>query len=725
MQRLFDRNKPRLISFFSMVFCAFANVAAASDILEGEAVVTSFSGVTITLEGQAMSTELDPNGVVARSLDLRNPDVTPMGQHWVTEPQRDIVTASEVGQVWGVALSKGEAPDIYLAASSAFGVYRSPDGTAWANGQWGPEGGPETIWRLSAAKGYEPQVFARLHLAGRPEFGAALGDLAFDPYHRVLFASDLQTGFIHVLNAQTGEHVDVYDHGVDALSGFIDARTGEAVTLPVVPADVPQIEDSCAELSGQLPTDCLGYAALGRRVWGLGLRSDPDTGEHRLFYGVMGQEGGSVWSLPILETGALDRTAIRREFELRPDADAVPVFAVSDISLPERGDQSVMIVSRFRGETDAATPGFSWPGFAAQEPQFWRLDAEGLWQEQPATSIGAPLGANLAGASAFGPDISTGRADMERPQGLAWFTGNHLCADAMPCANPATGTADGVAEVHGLVGLPVPAVEAAPVEPDMTYLAIDLDRNINAEGQIDMAELTRRNPGMVGAIAVHSVIEVPDRSTLAEALPDPWMGEDPNAGAAPEGAAEDAEGAVALIRDLALEKTSTGECRGGQPCGFEIRVRNVGAQSFDGDLTIVDIAPDGWRPASPSAGWACIYSLSPGRRFSCHRPVVLLPGQSVSMPVALWVPADADGDYSSVSYDLTWFDFSESLSWHNLGGERDGQTWSCGEICGSTVERRARRVGGNDLQGHRCCISPFEGADIAESGCVGGRPWLA
>src|SRR3990172_632799 len=147
--------------------------AFAQDGLQpGEAYVTRFSG-SVTQEGR---TVIDTNGTVGGVIDIRMPGEAPRGAYWSDTPQRLEVTAGKVGQVFGVALDDASPPNVYLTATSAFGLHRMPDNQDWMAGMWGPGGGPGTIWKVSAANNYQPEMFAQITLDGRQNTGAALGN---------------------------------------------------------------------------------------------------------------------------------------------------------------------------------------------------------------------------------------------------------------------------------------------------------------------------------------------------------------------------------------------------------------------------------------------------------------------------------------------------------------------------------------------------------------------
>jgi hypothetical protein len=166
-------------------------VAHAQNALQpGDAFVTSFSGTT----SDAGAAVIDTGGTVGNIVDLRHPGTPPRGARWVNEPQPSVVTAGQVGQVFGVTLDDANPPNIYLTATSAFGVHRNADSTDWMAGMWGPDAGPGTVWKLDAANNYQPEIFAQISLEGRPNSGAALGNIAFDRWNKQFFVSDLETG---------------------------------------------------------------------------------------------------------------------------------------------------------------------------------------------------------------------------------------------------------------------------------------------------------------------------------------------------------------------------------------------------------------------------------------------------------------------------------------------------------------------------------------------------
>ena len=108
-------------------------------------------------EPKAAPNVIDPGGVVAavscgfrRLADRRGGSVAPVGTGDIS------VTAGQTGQVFGIAIDEAQPPNIYLTATSAFGLHRTADGAGWMAGQWGAAGGPGSIWVLEAANDYTP-----------------------------------------------------------------------------------------------------------------------------------------------------------------------------------------------------------------------------------------------------------------------------------------------------------------------------------------------------------------------------------------------------------------------------------------------------------------------------------------------------------------------------------------------------------------------------------------
>jgi len=136
----------------------------------------------------------------------RRPRVVNIGQPgyvWdgrlLTAPKTFDVLAKDVGQVFGVALDDQTPPNIYVAATSVFGlniVGRGSDGlpqrrkkggpgAGWMKGQFGLDlrGGPGGIYKIDGRTG-AVALFANVTLDGVPNPGPGVGNLAYDSAHK-------------------------------------------------------------------------------------------------------------------------------------------------------------------------------------------------------------------------------------------------------------------------------------------------------------------------------------------------------------------------------------------------------------------------------------------------------------------------------------------------------------------------------------------------------------
>ena len=131
---------------------------------------------------------IDVDGASLRIVDLQDMQGPPNAQ-LVNAPKPYTATAAQVGQVFAVALDNAVPPNIYVAASSAYGlpivraragepqhVRRGGTGVTFMPGQWGaaePNGGPGSIWKIDGITG-AVTLFANITLDGRPNPGPAL-----------------------------------------------------------------------------------------------------------------------------------------------------------------------------------------------------------------------------------------------------------------------------------------------------------------------------------------------------------------------------------------------------------------------------------------------------------------------------------------------------------------------------------------------------------------------
>ena len=546
------------------LFLAIASVAAQQPGLQpGEAFVTRFSGITQAAgpNGQQIPV-INPNGTSGSIIDLRAPGFPPMGIHWMTEPQSNPVTAAQVGQVFGVVLDDANPPNIYLSATSAFGLHLAPGTTRWMQGMWGQNGGPGTIYRLDAANNYRPSVFANVTLNNRQNTGAALGNMAFDKANHQIFVSDLETGMITRIRAN-GAILDSYDHGTQGRPKFMDMSSRQQLSLPAIAfnrSSAAQIQN-CPSGAFTSSPECWNYAASGRRVWGLAVRRDPATGDQRLYYAVMSspafgnsgwnslpedQKRNSVWSVHIAPGGAFDVSDVRREI-LLPDfftetqdvARAGYSSPISDIAFSECSATPVMLIAErgmVRNLGLGADDAFAYPHEA--RALRYQLGQGGTWEAIGRYDVGfydrkgdlpPYVHANCSGGAAFGYGYSGdySAVDQTQPEQYVWITADSLCSPAAPCFLPQGSQAGGQqasgdpSAVHGLAGLPAIATDpmmppsavrpyppSGPpypsVGPQVSYL-IDTDVDVDASGQAIEAEFVRNDATKIGDVAVYEI----------------------------------------------------------------------------------------------------------------------------------------------------------------------------------------------------------------------------
>ena len=118
-----------LRSCFAALLCVFTSAVAQAPggvIRPGDAAVSGFSGSigpTSVAPGvdPADQTVIDPNGWSMRVLDLQNPGAPPPSPAH-RRAQALGVTAAQTGQLFGLALDSADPPNVYAAATSAYGL---------------------------------------------------------------------------------------------------------------------------------------------------------------------------------------------------------------------------------------------------------------------------------------------------------------------------------------------------------------------------------------------------------------------------------------------------------------------------------------------------------------------------------------------------------------------------------------------------------------------------
>jgi len=456
----------------------------------GDAVVTGFSGV-VTLDPAKPRpanksaidlTFINPDGPSARIVGVGRPGYVWDGRLFQV-PKRFDVLAKDTGQVFGVGLDDQSAPNIYLAATSAFGlnlVGRGPEGqperrkvggpgTGWMKGQFGLDlqGDPGSIYKVDGATGVVT-LFAKVMLDGVPNPGPALGNLAYDAAHKQLFVSDLYTGMIHRFAIADGSELGVpYNHGVTGRGAANQAP------VPFNPANRPNIASS--RFNSENP-DSWGFAPPERRVWGLAVH------EGRLFYSARNgaaAEGPQIWSVGIAQDGGFAADA---RWELDVPAQPGP-YPVSDIAFSRNGAMLLAQRAPIAGSYDYSA--FTKPG----EPRvlrYWLKDSKdppspGLWKPTPEEyAIGfAGTYRNTDGGVALGYGYGQdGTFSAGACEASLWSTGQNLRNNPALRSQLEPG---GPLVVNGLQGSPADLVRSANDPPVISYF-IDYDNKFDDAG---------------------------------------------------------------------------------------------------------------------------------------------------------------------------------------------------------------------------------------------------
>ena len=447
----------------------------------GDAVVTGFSGTigpdplrTPPLNTSPVDlTFINPDGASARLMGLGRPGYTWDGRLFPA-PKLFDVYARDTGQVFGVALDDEPTPNIYLAATSVFGlniVARGRDGqpqrrkvggpgSGWMQGQFGLnlQGDPGSIYKVDGTTG-AVTLFTKVLLNGVPNSGPALGNLAYDAAHKQLFVSDLQTGMIHRFAITDGAELGApFDHGVTG------RRAANLATAPFNSGARANIASN--RFNTEAP-DTWGFALPQRRVWALA------THKGRLFYSVGNGargEGPQIWSVGIQPDGAL-----APDPRLELNAPSGP-NSVSDIAFTQRG---AMILAQ-RAPIAAS---YDYSAFTqASEPRvlrYWLKDpndppSPGFWKpaaEEYAVGLAANF-RNTNGGVALGYGYDQdGALNTAACEAALWTTGQHLRNNPALRLQLAPG---GPLLVHGLQGSSAEAVRAGNTPPMSSYF-VDYD----------------------------------------------------------------------------------------------------------------------------------------------------------------------------------------------------------------------------------------------------------
>jgi hypothetical protein len=441
----------------------------AGIVANGNAVVTGFSGaqppVTIAPGvDPADRTFIDLQGPAARVFDLQAPGAPPQAQ-LLTAPKPFTATAAQIGQVFGVALDSAPRPDVFVAATSVYGlpivvptgggqpvrVKQGAPNAAFMAGLFGPPqlgGGPGSIWRIDGTTG-AVSLFANVALDGASNPGPALGGLAFDSASNILFVADRASGMIHAFDS-AGKERGRYDHGVQGRG---------AAGLPPVPYDPAGRLDISSPKFRPGDPGTWGYAASPRLIFGLGVR------DGRLYYAVA--RDLQIWSVAIAPDFGADP---------RLELSVAPGPGPSEISRITFDDQGRMLLAERAAPSGAADfmaltveatgrvlrylpvlPGTPGPQWQPQSDEY----AIGFARQMRNGNGGVAVG--------FGYD-ELGRIDRAACGQFLWSTGEQL-RNAIDPALAAMLAQGGPAEVNGLQGNEISAVVPANAPPLRSYFA--------------------------------------------------------------------------------------------------------------------------------------------------------------------------------------------------------------------------------------------------------------
>ncbi len=492
----------RIILPAAAIFAALSFSAAAQQpqiINHGQIAVTGYSG-SVPVAPPAGADPFDylivkTDGPSARVVDVRV--LGPQGQV-SNAPETFSVTAAQVGQVFGVAIDSAPQPNIYVAATSAYGlaisvldpsgqakrVRKGEPGAQWMAGQFGPAavgGGPGSIWRIDGVTG-AVALFANIDSAA---YGAAaLGGLAFDPATQQLFAVDRSSGLIHRFSLD-GVQRGSYDHGTEG--------RGPAGLPPIASPGVVPVNIGSPAFDTENPASW-SVAPPARRVYGLAVRNS------RLYYSVA--QGPQVWSVGISASGAVSASP-RIEVEVPSLQDGIEI---ASIAFDGQGQMYLAERAATTGDYFRYTLANGGAGRVLRySPKLPGDPSPGLWRLTPDQySIGMPpIHANANGGVAIGwgyrPDNVI---DFNACRATVWSTGERLLDPGDPAAPP-----DSFAHVDGMQANALGLIQPQNTPPVQSYFVDydDLNGDTNYRGHL-------------GAVAI---MPCPGQPTVAPPPPPP------------------------------------------------------------------------------------------------------------------------------------------------------------------------------------------------------------
>ncbi|UVK41399.1 hypothetical protein LHFGNBLO_000632 [Mesorhizobium sp. AR10] len=474
-------------------------------IYPGSMAVTGFSGTIIPNFEEGLPPGVDPvdeTFIDTTRATLRVFDVSGLGGpasgHLVNTPPPFEVTAEQIGQVFGITYDDGvrdgipsRIPNLYAGATSLHGIRivtpdedadgrperqrRGTAGAVFMDGQFGTEngGGPGTIWKIDGITGAVSK-FADIDT----DSGPGIGDVTFDAIHRQFFASDLDIGLIHRIDAN-GTLIDTFDHGVAG-------RPAHGLAPLADDGSVMDIQG--AAFDSEAP-DTWGYTQDERRVWSVAYHGG------RLYYSV--GEKAEIWSVGIARDGSFAGDP-RWELTVNADED----HAVTDIAFDNKG--FMYLAQRGPVENHYDYRQFADSG-KGEIIRYWRENpddpaTESVWVEVPQEyAVGFPEGNRQ---SAGGLDLqygydSDGNLDTRVCTETLVNTGDKLRDNPALAEQLAAG---GPLAVHGVQITPTPLVKPANVPPFGSWF-VDFDsyfEDPEVEGHVGDVEVWHPCEGRAG-----------------------------------------------------------------------------------------------------------------------------------------------------------------------------------------------------------------------------------
>jgi hypothetical protein len=491
----------------------------------GDAVVTGFSGVVdpqipdpLPATFNALDeTLINLDGISARINPLAAPGYVWDARVWPADLVREF-KAREIGQVFGVTLDAEKQPNIYVTATSAYGLHIvAPDAdndgrperlkkgskdASWMEGMWGTTdakdpagsvGGPGSIWKIDGITA-EVSLFANITLNGAANSGAGLGNITYVKDFNQIFVSDLSTGMIHRLNMD-GTEVEIFDHGV---TGRISAN------LPAVAYDAAGTLDITKKDFDSEDPDTWGLTDEDRRVYALAFH------DGRLFYSVTG--GSQIWSVGFDKDTGKFLSAAQWEIDVPKKPKNLPVTDIvfthkGAMILAQRGEiSSIYDYANFANTGKSRTYRY-WlesPKDDPATPSRWIAEpqeyAVGFDDNNRATDGGLALNYGYT---------KEGYIDPSQCEATLWTTGDNLRhtedAELIKALTPG-----GPLVIDGLQGVPAGPVNQDPPtknnQPPWASYMVDLEP-LNTEQFFANGEPTKWNDnvtlGWMGDLAIY------------------------------------------------------------------------------------------------------------------------------------------------------------------------------------------------------------------------------